>query len=124
VETYSNVLFQLASLLGTCIAQVKQPQYYSISQQLCSVSIAGRATLKMLPPKSKTQFVNQERKMQNAIALLNYLKCIALQQLMLRTQVFTKQIKSAKNVTSTLLIRNYSKGQIFIFARSEPGSSD
>jgi hypothetical protein len=40
--------------------------------------------------KSKTQFVNQKRNTQNAIALLNYLKQIAPQQLMLRTQVFTK----------------------------------
>jgi hypothetical protein len=44
----------------------------------------------MLPRKSKTQFVNQERNMQKAIALLNYLKRIAPQQLMLRKQVFTK----------------------------------
>jgi hypothetical protein len=51
--------------------------------------MVGCATLKMLRPKSKKQFVNQERNMQNAIALLNYLKCIAPQQLMLRTQVFT-----------------------------------
>jgi hypothetical protein len=39
--------------------------------------------LKMLRRKSKTQFVNQEHNMQNAIALLNYLKCIAPQQLTL-----------------------------------------
>jgi hypothetical protein len=44
----------------------------------------------MLHRKSKTQFVNQERNMQNIIVLLNYLKSIALQQLMLRTQVFNK----------------------------------
>jgi hypothetical protein len=44
----------------------------------------------MLRHKRKTQFVNQERNTQNAIALLNYLKHIAPQQLMLRTQVFTK----------------------------------
>jgi hypothetical protein len=44
----------------------------------------------MLRRKSKTQFVKQERNPQNAIVLLNYLKCIAPQQLMLRTQVFTK----------------------------------
>ncbi len=37
------------------------------------------------------QFVKQERNMQNAIALLNYLKRIAPQQLMLRTQVFTQK---------------------------------
>jgi hypothetical protein len=34
----------------------------------------------MLHRKSKTQFVKQERNTQNAIALLNYLKRIALQQ--------------------------------------------
>jgi hypothetical protein len=53
-------------------------------------SIVGRATLKMLRRKSKTQFVKQEHNTQIAIALLNYLKHIAPQQLMLRTQVFTK----------------------------------
>jgi hypothetical protein len=42
------------------------------------------------------QFVKQERNMQNAIALLNYLKHIVLQQLMLRTQVFTKKFKVQK----------------------------
>ncbi len=47
----------------------------------------------MLRRKSKTLFLKQERNKQNAIALLNYLKHIALQQLMLRTQVFTKKIK-------------------------------
>jgi hypothetical protein len=47
----------------------------------------------MLRRKSKTQLVNQERNTQNATALLNYLKCVALQQLMLRTQVFTKNFK-------------------------------
>jgi hypothetical protein len=41
----------------------------------------GRATLKMLRRKSKTQFVKQERKTQNPNALLNYLKHIAQQQL-------------------------------------------
>jgi hypothetical protein len=44
----------------------------------------------MLRRESKTQFLNQERNKQNAIALLNYLKCIAPQQFMLRTQVFKK----------------------------------
>jgi hypothetical protein len=38
--------------------------------------IAGRATLKMLRRKSKTQFVKQECNTQNVIALLNYLKRI------------------------------------------------
>jgi hypothetical protein len=40
----------------------------------------GRVTLKILRRKSKTQFANRERHMQNAIALLNYLKGIAPQQ--------------------------------------------
>jgi hypothetical protein len=39
--------------------------------------------------QSKTQFVNQERNTQHAIALLNYFKRIASQQLMLRMQIFT-----------------------------------
>jgi hypothetical protein len=51
----------------------------------------------MLRRKSKTQFVKQERNTQNAIALLTYLKSIAPQQLMLRTQVSTKKCYSAKN---------------------------
>jgi hypothetical protein len=46
----------------------------------------------MLRRKSKMQFVNQERNTQNATALLNYLERIAPQQLMLRTQVFTKNL--------------------------------
>jgi hypothetical protein len=54
--------------------------------------IVGRATLKILHCKSKTQFVKQECNTQNAIELLNYLKPIAPQQLMLRTQVFTKKL--------------------------------
>jgi hypothetical protein len=40
--------------------------------------------------QKQTQFVTQECNTQNAIALLNYLKRIALQQSMLRTQVFIK----------------------------------
>jgi hypothetical protein len=40
---------------------------------------------------SKTQFENREYNTQNAIALLNYFKRIALQQLIQRTQVFTKK---------------------------------
>jgi hypothetical protein len=51
----------------------------------------------------KTQFKGQERNAQYAIALLNYLKCIAPQQLMLRTQIFTKFFLSAKNVSTTVL---------------------
>jgi hypothetical protein len=52
----------------------------------------GTQLLKMLRHKSKTQFVNLERNTQNAIALLNYLKRIVPQQLMLRMQVFTKKV--------------------------------
>jgi hypothetical protein len=40
--------------------------------------------------------------MQNAIALLNYLKRIAPQHLMSRTQVFTKNFKGAKKASATL----------------------
>jgi hypothetical protein len=61
-----------------------------------TVSIVGRATLKMLRRKSKTQFVKQERNTQYTIALFNYLKRIAMQQLMLRTQVLTKKFKAQK----------------------------
>jgi hypothetical protein len=61
--------------------------------------VVGCATLKMLRRKSKTQFVKQGRNTQNAIALLNYLKPIAPQQLMLRKQVFTKKFSRAKNTT-------------------------
>jgi hypothetical protein len=39
----------------------------------------------MLRLKSKTQFVKQERNIQNANALSNYLKVIAPKQLMPRT---------------------------------------
>jgi hypothetical protein len=53
--------------------------------------IGGRATLKMLRHKSKTQFVKQERSTRNEIALLNHLKHIAPQQLMPRTQVSMKK---------------------------------
>jgi hypothetical protein len=48
----------------------------------------------MLRSKSKTQFANQERNMQNSIALLNYFKRIAQQQIMLRMLVFTKLFKA------------------------------
>jgi hypothetical protein len=58
-------------------------------QQMLTPPIGGSTTLKMLRCKSKTQFVNQEHNTQNAIALLNYFKRIASQQLMLRMQVFT-----------------------------------
>jgi hypothetical protein len=62
------------------------------------MDIVGRATLKMWRRKSKTQFVKQEHNTQNAISLLNYLKRIALQQLMLRTRVFTKNFKVQKTL--------------------------
>jgi hypothetical protein len=45
----------------------------------------------MLRRKSKTQFVKEQRNTQNAIALLNYLKRFAPQQLTQRAQVFTKK---------------------------------
>jgi hypothetical protein len=47
----------------------------------------------MLRRNSKMQFVKQECNTQNAIALLNYLKLNAPQQLMLRMQVFKKNVK-------------------------------
>jgi hypothetical protein len=59
---------------------------------MCTACIVGRATLKMLRRKSKTQLVKQERNTQNAIAFLNYLMRIAPQQLTLRMQVFTKKV--------------------------------
>jgi hypothetical protein len=46
---------------------------------------------KNVAPQNKTQFANQERNRENAIALLNYLKRVAPQQLMLCTPVFTKK---------------------------------
>jgi hypothetical protein len=56
----------------------------------------------MLRRKSKMQFVKQERKTQNAIALLDYLKSIAPQQLMLSTQIFRKKIFIAQRTQSQL----------------------
>ncbi len=50
----------------------------------------------MLRRKSQTQIVKQERNTQNTIGLLNYLKYIAPQQLMLRTQVFTEKFLMRK----------------------------
>ncbi len=61
-----------------------------------NIHIGGRPTLKMLRCKSKMQFANQERNAQKAIALLNYLKHVASQQLTLRTQVFTKKMCKAQ----------------------------
>jgi hypothetical protein len=57
----------------------------------------------MLRRKSKTQLVKQERNTQNAIALLNYFKHIAPQQLMLRTQVFTKKFLSTNNASISFI---------------------
>jgi hypothetical protein len=79
-------------LFGSCYIPGKNTSFValptSFSPLLASVTaIGGRATLKMLRCKSKMQFVNQERRTQNAPALLNYLKRIAPQQLMLRMQV-------------------------------------
>jgi hypothetical protein len=70
-------------------------------------STVGHATLKMLRRKSKTHLYKQERNTQNAIALLNYLKRIVRQQLMLRTEVFTKIFSSAKIATATLLYQKF-----------------
>jgi hypothetical protein len=64
----------------------------------------------MLRRKSKT-FVNQKPNAQNAIALFNYLKHIGPQQVMLRTQVFTKKFLSTKNVSATFLNK---KGDILL----------
>jgi hypothetical protein len=60
---------------------------------------------KNIAPQKQNAIYKTRAQSQNAIALLKCLKRIAPQQLMLRTQVFTKQILSAKNATATLLIR-------------------
>jgi mannose/fructose/N-acetylgalactosamine-specific phosphotransferase system component IID len=57
----------------------------------------------MLRDKSKTQLVNQERNTQNAIALLNYLKRIAPQQLMLIMQVFMYKLFKHKKRNSKFI---------------------
>jgi hypothetical protein len=57
----------------------------------------------MLRCKSKMLFLKQKRNTQNIIALLNYLKRIGPQQLMLRTQVFPKKFSNANTTTTTLL---------------------
>jgi hypothetical protein len=51
------------------------------------ITTVGRATLKMNVAPQKQNAICKTRA-QNAIALLNYLKRIVPQQLMLRTQVF------------------------------------
>ncbi len=63
----------------------------------------GRVPLKMLHHKIKLQFENRERNTLNAIALLNNLKRIAPQQLMLRTQVFTKIFVKAKECMASFI---------------------
>jgi hypothetical protein len=50
----------------------------------------------MLHRKSKMQFVKQERNTQHAIALLNYVKRIALQLLMVGTQVLKKNFQAQR----------------------------
>jgi hypothetical protein len=65
----------------------------------------------MLHPKIKMQFVKQESNMQHAIVLLNNLKHIAPQQLMLRTQVFTKNFAKKRNcnfINKVFLSKDYS----------------
>jgi hypothetical protein len=59
----------------------------------------------MLRYKSKNTIC--KTRPQNAIALLNYLKRIVPQQLMLRMPVFTQKILSAKNATTTLLNKKF-----------------
>jgi hypothetical protein len=59
--------------------------------------------------KSKTQFVNQEHNTQNAITLLNYLKHIAPQQLMLRTQILKHNFLNKK--VSTYVNSNFRRIQ-------------
>jgi hypothetical protein len=61
------------------------------------IPIVGRATLKIFLREIKWQFVKQERNTQIAIALLNYLKRMAPQQSMRRTEFFTKKIFKRKN---------------------------
>jgi hypothetical protein len=48
--------------------------------------------LKNIAPQKQNAIFKQERNTQNAIAFLNYLKCIAPQKLMLRTKVLTKKL--------------------------------
>jgi hypothetical protein len=67
----------------------------------------------MLRGKSKTQFVKQESNTQNASAFLNYLKRIVPQQLMLRKQVFTKNVQSAKNASPTFLSKKVTSYMTF-----------
>jgi hypothetical protein len=65
--------------------------------------------LKNVAQQKQSAICKKERNTLNAIMLLNYLKCIAPQQLMLRMQVFTKIFYSTKNATATLLNKKYIK---------------
>jgi hypothetical protein len=61
----------------------------------------------MLHRKSKTQFENRERN--KAIALLNCFKRAAQQQLVLKTQIFTKKnFKRKESPTQLFLIKKIS----------------
>jgi hypothetical protein len=57
------------------------------------ITIVGRATLKMLRRKIKTQFVKQEHNTQNAIAF-ELFKAHCAAKILLRTKVFTKILYS------------------------------
>jgi hypothetical protein len=65
---------------------------YFIACQPNGTCIAGRATLKMLRRKSKTQFVKQERNTQNGIALFNYLKHICAATINANNESFHQNI--------------------------------
>jgi hypothetical protein len=88
------------------------------------IPIVGRATLKILRREIKRQFLKQERNTQIVIALLNYLKRMAPQQLLRRTEFFTKKIFNAKIETAILFIRYYIVVRILIIAIYELGSSE
>jgi hypothetical protein len=81
--------------------------YFEKVALFISYTVVRRAILKMLRRKSKMQFVKQEHDTQNAIALLNYLKRIAPQQLMLTTQVFTKNFFAQRTHPQLCKIRKY-----------------
>jgi hypothetical protein len=61
----------------------------------------------MLLRKSKMHFVKHERNTQNTMPLLNYLKSIALQQVMLRMQVFTQKILKRKKRNRNFINKIY-----------------
>ncbi len=85
------MLFSIIKLIGDLIIQALLPDIFRTGSRSKAVAPlitkVGRATLKMLHRKRKKQFLKQERNTQNAIALFNYLKRIAPQQLMLRMQL-------------------------------------